>query len=850
MKCRLSRIYKITLFIVVLIFVIFVIVGCQKPKISSKSSKRNKSDRPPQRITSISSWEENTNIKSALDQGNYKKAQRLAERTIRKQPANHEAYYFLAKALEAQNKTEQALQYYERAITLAPENIAYKKDFTNALFSVAKTANSQKNYTKSIQFCKKALSIYPDSDITKELLLSNFIEVIKKYKMQKNQNELESFLKEAINTLPHQNLQLELAILYIDQDRVLEAENILKKIYHDNPNFVENNYWYAKLLYKLGDIKKAKEIVEKSLELDPNSIYLLELKNELDKLKPLQTITNATTDQVEKFPESETEFINKLYQLENEYNYAEILKLLTNYVKKNPNKDWVYLKLATTYERIGDYQNMYAYTEKYLHKNPSDSRGTFCKARALHQLGKLDESLKLLHNLLSKISNNIQIYDELGQVYAKKGDFKKAKDYWNKALEISPDYANIYFNFAQLAMEQGNYSNAEEMFKKALDLEPFNAKFYFFAGLNYKSQGKEKEALEIWNSTLNWLNPQDPYANRILKALGKTLSANTSSQIILNISSNTDLSKLPNSQSPIILQQSQPINQIDNIDNNKQEHLQISQSNENVDSEYLQAIQEAKSGNFKKALQGLNSYLQKKPDDVNAIINRGKVYTAMQMPPQAIVNYIQALKISPNNQHALELLVAELKELGMHKFASEYVQKLISLNPTSASKFPDYISSNQSQLKNNPRAYEPVVKELLRNNLTEEAKMLAFTARDENPENINFMLLEADVRYITKEYDKAETILKSAIAQEPAEPMPYIKLGDLYYTKNLLDQAYQQYQLAQKCKYFNPDIGLDLVERYRALKKYKEANLLINQIKGMNLSNTQYERLQNLLSNM
>jgi DNA-binding winged helix-turn-helix (wHTH) protein/TolB-like protein/Tfp pilus assembly protein PilF len=63
----------------------------------------------------------------------------------------------------------------------------------------------------------------------------------------------------------------------------------------------------------------------------------------------------------------------------------------------------------------------------------------------------------------------------LGQFSLNKNwDFDQAELFFNKAIEINPNYASTYSEYAKLLSYQKKFAEAEEMSKKALEIEPFS----------------------------------------------------------------------------------------------------------------------------------------------------------------------------------------------------------------------------------------------------------------------------------------------------------------------------------------------------------------------------------------
>lgn len=87
------------------------------------------------------------------------------------------------------------------------------------------------------------------------------------------------------------------------------------------------------------------------------------------------------------------------------------------------------------------------------------------KAIELSKQGKFDEAEKIYRELIKE--NVPEAYNNLGNIYRRKGLIAKAIEYYKQALQIKPDFAECYFNMGCAFMEIDNYSLAIFNFEKA-----------------------------------------------------------------------------------------------------------------------------------------------------------------------------------------------------------------------------------------------------------------------------------------------------------------------------------------------------------------------------------------------
>lgn len=78
--------------------------------------------------------------------------------------------------------------------------------------------------------------------------------------------------------------------------------------------------------------------------------------------------------------------------------------------------------------------------------------------------------IKLLNVEIKNIKRFIAIATHnIGVIYAGQRELKKAREYFEKAIEIDAEYAIAYYNLAVVYKELGNMDKARDLIKKAKD---------------------------------------------------------------------------------------------------------------------------------------------------------------------------------------------------------------------------------------------------------------------------------------------------------------------------------------------------------------------------------------------
>lgn len=852
-----NRPRRLGLAVLLLAVLALTLSGCKKPRSQTANpdqpNKPPRSERPSRTAGLGPSWEQNVRVRSALDQNDAPRAERLARAIVDKQPANAEAHFLLGKALMAQKKTDDARTFFEKAAALAPDNSLYRRTLAENLDLAAQEAITQDDPLRAIGLWKRCLGLKFKPAQTEQNLAEAYRAQGEALRGKNQEAEAEKAFREAMALIPANPIpRLDLANLLLGSDRLLEAERVLKDLVDAHPSFEPGHLAYVRLLHRMGDVRGALAQIDRLLGLKPDSEAALVLRAELEKEVPIGpgALSRPRPDTGADFGlgsdpglEPDPDLVQKLTILESTSNFQGQAQVLRDYLKDNPEADWARLRLGMVLERAGDVPGALAAVEGFLASHPDDPRAQFFKARCLQLSGDLDGALAILDILVQEKKANLQVFDEIGQVYAKKGRFDEATAAWNKALAIDPEYAGVLFNFGQLAMEQKDFAAAATHFDQAIQKEPFNLKFRFFAGLNLKQQGRDAEAQAAWQSAKAYLNAGDPYGARILRALGEPVptaapvSPLTAPPPTLTTGAATPLPPVTTAGAtttgvpPAAPGAGIAAPAAGQVPGGMAEPT------------YLAALDAARAGKFPEAIAGFQAVLQQSPNNINARINLGKVHAAQGSHAEAAVQFLLAMRTSPDHPAATRALLNAYSELGLHRQAADLTGRLIQANPARAAEFPEF-KAGAALPRSNPRAYEPFVRTLLQNRQPEEALPVIQAAVEENPENPRFVVLEGEVRYCMGQLEEAEKTLQRAITMDPADPEPFLKLGDLFAARQQMDQAFLQYQLAQKARFLDPDTAFSIVDRLEAIGKKTEANLLLSRLKGMNLSQPQLEKLR------
>ena len=92
---------------------------------------------------------------------------------------------------------------------------------------------------------------------------------------------------------------------------------------------------------------------------------------------------------------------------------------------------------------------------------------------------------------------------QLGKRFTRKGEFKAATDYYLRALEIDPAYADAHFNLGTAYVKTNQWQAAVEQYAVGLKYDPNNARARHFLGQMYVRGDDLGKAIEQFSQSLS-----------------------------------------------------------------------------------------------------------------------------------------------------------------------------------------------------------------------------------------------------------------------------------------------------------------------------------------------------------
>lgn len=276
---------------------------------------------------------------------------------------------------------------------------------------------------------------------------------------QKREKYLDIGLEQIKKTPDNPRPYYEVALIYKNTGRLDEAEEHLKKVAELDPNYKLVYTNLGEIYTRKRNLKKAVECYRKSMELKPNNENAyINLSLIFFKIKRVNEAIALLGRALEKNPESATAYNNLALILIKVKDYAKAVKVLKIAFQKTGLEKFDKARLAVEKEN-----------------------GDIIETQEWFEQGKFDELEKKLKTQLKKKPKDVIAANNLGHVYNKQKDHKKAVELLSNFLKGNkgngPLVINLYVNLANSYLELGKNDDAKKVIESAIALKPKGLEF-------------------------------------------------------------------------------------------------------------------------------------------------------------------------------------------------------------------------------------------------------------------------------------------------------------------------------------------------------------------------------------
>ena len=183
----------------------------------------------------------------------------------------------------------------------------------------------------------------------------------------------------------------------------------------------------------------------------------------------------------------------------NDFKTAE--SCLIEAIKIKPNEN-TKTQLLSLYLKSAQYDELLTASKMFITNYSKSTQGYLYKARALKALGFDSDALDTLKEALGHVDAIAEIQHEIGLISYEFGDFDRAKDHLNKAIEEAPEYITAHRTLNELFF-QSNDNNFLASYTSALKAFPTSEFLYHNLAAAQTSSGDIESAIQTLETALN-----------------------------------------------------------------------------------------------------------------------------------------------------------------------------------------------------------------------------------------------------------------------------------------------------------------------------------------------------------
>ena len=305
-----------------------------------------------------------------------------------------------------------------------------------------------------------------------------------------------------------------------DAVKVREALRHFKKVGELLPDVRNPMTLFAEAMEadQRGEYDRAIELLSEAIKRKPDFAYgfynrgnVWADKGELDK---------AITDYnkaIELDPKLAAAFNNRGVAWANKGDYDRAIEDYTKAIELDPKLWQAFYSRGNAWCKRGELGKAIADYNKAIQLNPKLAEAFYNRGVAWAERGEFDKAIADYTKAIELSPRDAEAFNNRGVAWYKKGEFDRAIADYTKAIELNRQDADVFYNRGVAWAEKGEFDRAIADYTKALELNPQHWRAWGNLAFLYQRQDRLEDAVKAWTELLK-LNPRVPvaYQNRAM----------------------------------------------------------------------------------------------------------------------------------------------------------------------------------------------------------------------------------------------------------------------------------------------------------------------------------------------
>lgn len=432
----------------------------------------------------------------ALFQGDWRKAQSIAEDIVETFPKNVEALLLLGKIYSGQGFHLRASEVLAAAVKagkvpdgvypmliqeyLALGDVPAAKKTAEALIAQGDSEAAGVGYFYLGMIYDKHLNQSDHAQLAYEQALKArshetfLLERLAELYLERKQTDLALLMYDRLRQLsPNDvNARLKMAIIYYEKGEKDKTRRLFEEIIHDMPDSDRVQYFLGALRVENHDYASARQILAKvsrtSSFYEDAQVEIIRAYMQEGKFSLAETLAKARAAEFS----TEFRFYDLLASIHEKQGKLDLARNVLTSIATRFEGEWRYhAAYALFLDRQSDWQAAILEMRKVLALDPTN-------VSALNYIGytyaeqgiRLSEARRLLDKAIALDPDSGFLHDSLGWVYFRMAKTKRARSFLERANRLSPHEPTILVHLGELYLVLKDNEQATRMFEEAVDL--------------------------------------------------------------------------------------------------------------------------------------------------------------------------------------------------------------------------------------------------------------------------------------------------------------------------------------------------------------------------------------------